>query len=67
MSFEILVKFEYDNFHTQWVKDGEPTGNFWWADGTHPSPDRSFSSFLFMFGWLFDTPKRAKKDKGAKQ
>jgi hypothetical protein len=67
ISFDILVKCEHDNYHSQWKKDGEPTGNFWWPDGVRPSPGRSFASLLFMFGWLFDTPQWARENQNAKK
>src|SRR5437868_9278223 len=33
MALDRLIRTEYEDYHAQWMADGEPTGVFWRAEG----------------------------------
>ena len=61
LTFDRLVKTEYEKHKKQWVKDGKPHGFFWW-----PSESPLFSGHIAQLRltiyWLFKTPQWIKRD-----
>lgn len=66
-AYSELVKYEYENFRDQWLKDGEPIGIVFWKPKT---PYKNFilkratlgNPGIRMLILLFHTPKWIKED-----
>jgi len=56
-TFDNLIKLEYEKFHQQWLKDGQPSGMYWRPAGYHPSFKSGFSSQKSMLIFLFKKPE----------
>ncbi|GEM_PF-1836817 len=65
---DMLLRYEYENHHSQWIRDGKPVGWFW-------RPEEGNISVLLKLGiekqsrilhsWTFSTPEWIRKDRYA--
>jgi hypothetical protein len=56
-TFDNLIKLEYEKFHQQWIKDGQPSGLFWFPDGCRPSFHGGIATQKSMLILLFNKPE----------
>ncbi len=56
-TFDNLMKLEYEKFHDQWLKDGQPPGLYWRPAGHHPSFQSGFATQKAMLVLLFRRPE----------
>jgi hypothetical protein len=56
-TFDNLIKLEYEKFHQQWIKDGQPSGLFWHPDGCRPSFHGGIATQKSMLLLLFNKPE----------
>jgi hypothetical protein len=57
ITFDNLIKLEYEKFHQQWIKDGQPSGLFWRPDGCPPSLHGGIATQKSMLLLLFNKPE----------
>jgi hypothetical protein len=58
MSFDRLLKMQYQRYHQCWIADGKPAGFFWRASECDFILSQ-FSRLRLTFSWIFSTPKWA--------
>ena len=56
-TFDNLIKLEYEKFHQQWLKDGQPPGLYWRPAGYRPSFQGGFATQKAMLVLLFRKPE----------
>ena len=56
-TFDNLIKLEYETFHQQWLKDGQPSGLYWRPADYHPSFHSGFAAQKSMLILLFKSPE----------
>ena len=56
-TFDNLMKLEYEKFHQQWLKDGQPPGLYWRPAGHQPSLHSGFATQKSMLILLFSKPE----------
>jgi hypothetical protein len=56
-TFDNLIKLEYEKFHQQWLKDGQPSGLYWRPADYHPSFHSGFATQKSMLILLFKKPE----------
>jgi hypothetical protein len=56
-TFDNLMKLEYEKFHQQWLKDGQPPGLYWRPVGYRPSFQSGFATQKSMLILLFRKPE----------
>ena len=56
-TFDNLIKLEYEKFHQQWLKDGQPSGLYWRPAHYSPSFHGAFATQRSMLILLFKTPE----------
>jgi hypothetical protein len=56
-TFDNLIKLQYEKFHQQWIKDGQPSGLFRRPDGRLPSFHGGIATQKSMLILLFNKPE----------
>lgn len=56
-TFDNLMKLEYEKFHQQWLKDGQPSGLYWRPAGYRPSINGGLATQKSMLTLLFKKPE----------
>lgn len=56
-TFDNLIKLEYEIFHQQWLKDGQPSGLYWRPADYRPSLHSGFATQKSMLILLFKKPE----------
>jgi hypothetical protein len=56
-TFDNLIKLEYEKFHQQWLKDGQPSGLYWRPAGYTSSFNSGIATQKFMLMLLFKKPE----------
>jgi len=56
-TFDNLIKLEYEKFHQQWIKDGQPSGLYWRPPDYRPSFQSGIATQKAMFIFLFKKPE----------
>ena len=56
-TFDNLIRLEYEKFHQQWLKDGQPPGLYWRPAGYRPSFQSGFATQKAMLVMLFSKPE----------
>ena len=56
-TFDNLIKLEYEAFHQQWLKDGQPSGMYWRPAGYRSSFQSGFATQKSMLKFLFEKPE----------
>ena len=56
-TFDNLIKLEYEKFHQQWLKDGQPPGLYWRPAGYRSSFQSGFATQKSMLILLFKKPE----------
>ncbi len=63
ITLDKLLKFEYERFPSEWLKDSGPVGFFWQPDETNLRSTGGRYNFLMSF--LFQTPDWVKSSQEA--
>jgi hypothetical protein len=66
LTFDELVKLEYQEHYDEWVQDGKPDG-FWWCHKESTWLRSSLARNKVSFYWLFVTPEWIKLSAQAKR
>ena len=56
-TFDNLIKLEYEKFHQQWLKDGQPPGLYWRPAGNSPSFHGGIATQKSMVKLLIKKPE----------
>ena len=56
-TFDSLIKLEYEKFHQQWLKDGQPPGLYWRPRDYRPSFHGGIATQKSMIILLFKKPE----------
>lgn len=56
-TFDNLIKLEYEKFHEQWIKDGQPSGLYWRPTDYRPSFHCGIATQKSMLILLFNKPE----------
>ena len=56
-TFDKLVKLEYEEFHQQWVEDGEPAGMYWRPAQSRSSSRSGNTTQRIMIAWFLKAPQ----------
>jgi hypothetical protein len=65
ITFDNLLKLEYEEFHHQWIKDGRQKGMFWRPPASSLTPHIGMGRQTSMFIWLFKQPAWMKSSEQA--